>query len=60
MATAFKKGDPVTVKGTTLAGVVETLAIVDDEVQFCVAYTDNDGEPQMRYFADAQLLAVAE
>lgn len=57
---AFKKDDAVKVKYTLLEGTI-TGAAVDAttfEMQYLVAYTDNEGQPQERYFLEAQIEAA--
>lgn len=54
---AIKLNDPVQIKHTPLTGTVQG-AQVDQatlEMQYLVAYDDNDGEPQQRYFTAEQL-----
>lgn len=56
----FKIDDQVTIKCSPLTGVVKGAAIDPTtlEVQYLVAYNDNDGEPQERYFVPAVLEAT--
>ena len=59
---AFKKDDAVKIKHTLLEGTI-TGAAVDGttfEMQYLVNYNDNDGQPQERYFVEAQLEAAAQ
>lgn len=53
---AFKAGDQVTIKGTTMAGVVQGAA-VDSEctLLLLVAYTDTNGDSQERFFKTEEL-----
>jgi hypothetical protein len=55
---AFKIGDKVSIKNTTLSGEVSGAAL--DEVAlvitYKVAYKDHDGLDQERYFSDDQIL----
>jgi hypothetical protein len=56
---AFKIGDKVSIKHTTLSGEVNGAAL--DEVAlvitYKVAYKDHDGIDQERYFSDDQIIA---
>jgi len=54
----LKKDTPVTIKHTTLTGVVLRPVVVQDEVQYLVEYKDNEGETQQRVFTDAQIEAI--
>jgi hypothetical protein len=55
---ALQKDDAVSIKHTLLSGVVTGAAL--DEVAlvitYKVAYDDNEGNPQERYFTDDQLV----
>jgi hypothetical protein len=55
---AFKTGDQVTIKGTTMTGVVQG-AVVDSScaLLLLVAYTDNNGDSQERFFKVEELIA---
>lgn len=57
---AFKKDDAVKIKHTLLTGVIAGAAVdgTTFEMQYLVAYNDNEGEPQERYFLEAQIEAV--
>lgn len=58
---ALKIEDQVKIKHSPLTGVVKGAAIDQTtlEVQYLVEYTDNEGEPQQRYFntSDVELAA---
>lgn len=57
---SFQIDDQVTIKCSPLNGVVKGASIDQTtlEVQYLVAYTDNDGEPQERYFYPSVLEAT--
>lgn len=57
---AFKKDDAVKIKYTLLTGTIAGAAVDNTtfEMQYLVAYNDNNGEPQQRYFLEAQLEAA--
>lgn len=59
MAT-FKVDDQVTIKHSTMAGVVKGAALdqVTLSIQYLVEYNDKFGDPQSRYFDGADLEAV--
>lgn len=58
MPIPFKKGDTVRQVVPVIEGVVKTLAIVDDKVQFEVAYTGEDGEDHSRFFTEGEIELV--
>lgn len=60
MPIPFKKGDNVRQVVMPIEGTVATLAIVDDKVQFEVAYTGDDGETHSRFFTEDQIELVSE
>lgn len=57
---ALKKDDAVKIKHTLLTGVIAGAAVDNTtfEMQYLVAYNDNDGEPQERYFLVDQIEAI--
>lgn len=57
---AFKKDDAVKIKHTLLTGVIAGAAVdaTTFEMQYLVAYNDNEGEAQERYFLEAQIEAA--
>lgn len=59
MAMAFKKGDRVRQVVPTIEGEVVGVKIVDDEVQFEVAYTDPQGEQHSRFFRESEIEGAA-
>lgn len=56
MALAFKRGQAVTISGTTLSGIVRAADVVEDDVVYSVNYTDKNG-PQQRFFKESELEA---
>ena len=56
---AFKTGDSVTIKGTSMTGTIVVGAVVDDEstLLFKVQYTDQSNQGQERFFKDNELVA---
>ncbi|MRV72562.1 hypothetical protein GJ700_12675 [Duganella sp. FT92W] len=56
MPLAFKKGDAVRQVVQVIEGTVVGTCIVDDDVQFEVAYTGADGEPHSRFFAEHEIM----
>ena len=56
---AFKTGDNVTIKGTSMSGTIVIGAVVDDEstLLFKVQYTDQSNQAQERFFKDNELVA---
>lgn len=60
MGIAFKKGAAVRQVVNIIQGEVVGVQIVDDEVQFEVAYTGADGEPHSRLFKEDEIEAVPE
>jgi hypothetical protein len=57
MALAFKKGDQVAQVVPVIQGEVLDMQIIDGEVQYLVAYTEN-GEAKQRYFKEAEIAAA--
>lgn len=59
MATAFKKGDVVSLKTVVPSGPVQALRM-DDEgtVFYLIQWTDIDGVDQERWFAEESLIAA--
>jgi hypothetical protein len=56
---ALIKEQKVSVKGTTLTGIVEGAAVDNTtlELQYLVSYNDVDGIAQQRYFLESQLVS---
>jgi hypothetical protein len=56
----FKKDDAVKIKYTLMTGVIAGAAVdaTTFEMQYLVAYNDNMGEPQERYFLVDQIEAA--
>lgn len=56
----FKPGDSVNIKHTLLSGTVRRMVVSDDglELQYLVAYKDNDGVSTERYFLEDKLVLV--
>ena len=59
MAQKFKKGDEVRLIQPEIKGTVETLQIVDSDVQFVVTYINAKGEEHTRCFSEDQLELVS-
>lgn len=58
MAT-FKKGDVVKLVGVVPQGPVVGMRMDDDgNVSYLIEWTDADGNPQQRWFAESDLVAV--
>lgn len=58
MATTFKKGQTVKVKTVVPEGPVEAMRMDEDgTVSYLVKWADDDGAPQERWFAEADLVA---
>jgi len=55
MALKFQKGDPVRQVVTVIKGEVVDFKIIDNDVQYCVAYTGADGERHERYFTESEI-----
>lgn len=57
---AFKIDDAVVINHTPLSGVVKGAALDETalEITYKVAYVDNDGIEQERYFTTAQISAA--
>jgi hypothetical protein len=55
---AFKTGDSVTIKGTSMVGTIVVGAIVDDEstLLFKVQYIDQSNQVQERFFKENELV----
>jgi hypothetical protein len=60
MAIAYKIGDTVRQVVPIIEGKVISVAIIDGDVQFEVAYDGADGEPHSRFFKEDELNTVAE
>ena len=61
MATAFKKGDVVRVQTVVPQGPVAALRMDEDGVVFyLIQWTDVDGAPQERWFAEDVLVKAGE
>jgi uncharacterized protein YodC (DUF2158 family) len=56
---AFKTGDSVTIKDTSMTGTIVAGAVVDDEstLLFKVQYTDQSSQAQERFFKENELVA---
>ena len=56
---AFKTGDSVTIKGTSMTGTIVVGAVVDDEstLLFKIQYTDQSNQAQERFFKEDELVA---
>ena len=56
---ALTKEQKVSIKGTTLTGVIEGAAVDNTtlELQYLVTYNDVDGVAQQRYFLESQLVS---
>ena len=58
MAT-FKKGDVVKLAGVVPQGPVLAMRMDEDgNVSYLIEWTDVDGNPQQRWFAESELTAV--
>ncbi len=55
MGMKFKKGDIVRQVVPVIEGEIVSKAIVDDDVQYEVAYIGADGEPHSRFFKEDEL-----
>lgn len=55
MPMKFKKGAQVVQVVKPIEGEIVNVAIVDDVVQYEVAFTGEDGEPHARFFTEEQL-----
>lgn len=57
MATKFQKGQPVKLKGVVPQGPVARLRMDEDtgKVSYLIEWTDADGQPQQRWFAEDEL-----
>ena len=51
----LKSGTPVGLVQPTLEGTILEAKIFNEEVQYLVAYTNDEGVPQERWFTEAQL-----
>lgn len=59
MATQFKKGDVVRLKTVVPQGAIQKMRMDDDgNVEYFIAWTDADGTPQERWFAENSLQLV--
>ena len=56
---AFKTGDSVTIKGTSMTGTIVVGAVVDYEstLLFKVQYIDQSNQAQERFFKEDELVA---
>jgi uncharacterized protein YodC (DUF2158 family) len=56
---AFKTGDSVTIKGTSMTGTIVVGAVVDNDstLLFRVQYTDQSNQAQERFFKEDELVA---
>ena len=56
---AFKTGNSVTIKGTSMTGTIVAGAVVDDEstLLFKVQYIDQFNQAQERFFKEDELVA---
>lgn len=60
MATAFKKGDVVSLKAVVPSGPVQALRMDEDgTVFYLIQWTDADGVAQERWFAEDMLVSGA-
>lgn len=59
MALKFKSGDDVRQIIHPIEGKIVGKAIVDDDVQYLVEWTDKDGERCQRYFREEEIEGVA-
>lgn len=60
MATAFKKGDVVSLKAVVPSGPVQALRMDEDgNVHYLIRWTDADGVEQERWFEESMLTAGA-
>jgi hypothetical protein len=59
MATAFKRGDTVKLIAVVPEGPIQSIRM-DEEgvVSYLIQWIDEAGEPQQRWFEEAQLAAV--
>ena len=58
MATKFKKGDKVVVKGVLPNGPVQALSMDEDGVfRYLITWKDADGVEQTRWFTEDALVA---
>ena len=59
MATKFKKGEEVKVNAVVPQGPVQALRMDEDgNFFYLIGWTDADGNPQERWFAEADLVAA--
>lgn len=58
MGMKFKKGDIARQVVPVIEGQIISVAIVDDEVQYELAYTGADGEPHSRFFKEDEIEAA--
>ncbi len=56
----FKKDQEVVQVVPVIAGKVVKAEVVDDEVQYCVQYTDEQGEEHTRFFKENEIQAVTK
>lgn len=57
MAVKFKRGAPVEQVVRPIQGTVVAVHVVDDEVEYLVEYTGDDGELHKRSFKEDQIQA---
>lgn len=55
MPVAFKPGDSVQQKVKVIKGTVQGAEVIDNELQFKVAYIGEDNEPHERFFKEDEL-----
>lgn len=60
MAIKHKRGDVVRQIAPVIQGEIVNMVIVDDEVQFEVAYLGTDGEAHSRFFKEEEIEPVQE
>lgn len=58
MALNFKRGDSVVQKAFVIEGPVTDIKLVDDEPQFEVTYTGEDGETHRKFFKETEIEAA--
>lgn len=56
MALAFKKGDSVVQNIKPITGQIIGQEIIDEEVQYRVEYTGDDGEVHTRMFKEDEIV----
>ena len=59
MASTYKRGDVLTVKGVTPTGPVQSIRMDEDgNVFYLLEWQDADGETQNRWFSEAEVTAA--